>query len=313
MRQTRPSQLENPTSSDGLTVPGSGSTRTIATSSVPRRIADPTAFDRPRGAGGRDDWHGPCPEHAGAQLSAAELVRIRAKAAAALAEGWHPELLRQAGEDRMRMARDLHDVVAHNISVINVQANTALHLMDRQPERAREALLTINDVSRQALAELRSVLGVLRDTDEGTLGAPSPGLGRLDELAHTVRAAGLAVQVEQQGIRFPLPAHADLAAYRIIQEALTNAARHSGGVAATVLIRYGTKDVEIEVYDDGPAAGPEMPVSPVSGSGNGIAGMTERAQASGGWLRAGPRPGGGFRVHALLRAMPGEQSQRSSR
>lgn len=142
------------------------------------------------------------------------------------------------------MARDLHDVVAHNISVINVQANTALHLMDRQPQRAREALTTINEVSRQALAEPRSVLGVLRGADEGGAGqdaprAPTPSLDRLDELAATMRAAGLAVQVERDGSRVPLPGGADLAAYRIIQEALTNTARHSGSSAATVPITYG--------------------------------------------------------------------------
>ena len=132
----------------------------------------------------------------------------------------------------MRIARDLHDVVAHNISVINVQANTALHLMDRQPDRARSALTTINEVSGQALVELRSVLGVLRAVDEGAPRAPAPGLARLGDLADTAAAAGLAVRVEEDGQRVPLPADVDLAAYRIVQEALTNSARHSGGMNA---------------------------------------------------------------------------------
>jgi signal transduction histidine kinase len=271
------------------------------------------AFDMSDGADGRNDCRRSRRQHLESQLSAAELIRLRARPAAALGEGRYQELSHRAPEDRMRMARDLHDVVAHNISVISVQAKTALHLMDRQPERAREALSAINDVSRQALAELRSVLGILRGTDEGAPRAPSPGLGRLDELAHTMGTAGVAVRVVQQDARFPLPAHADLAAYRIIQEALTNVARHSGGVAAKVLIRFGTQGVESEVDDDGPAAEPGTPAQPAGGSGNGIAGMTERAQASGGWLHAGPRPGGGFHVHALLPTRPGGQSQRSAR
>ncbi|HEU5391669.1 MAG TPA: histidine kinase [Streptosporangiaceae bacterium] len=245
-------------------------------------------------------------------LSAAELIRSGSQRAQALRRSQEEELRRRASEDRMRMARDLHDVVAHNISVINVQANTALHLMDRQPQRAREALTTINDVSRQALAELRSVLGVLRGVDEGGAGrdaprAPAPGLGRLDELAATMRAAGLAVRVERGGSRIPLPGGADLAAYRIVQEAVTNTARHSGSSAATVRITYREDGVEIEVDDDG---GPERP-APGPGGGHGIAGMTERAQAFGGWLQAGPRPGGGFRVQAWLPAQPDDQPAES--
>ena len=141
------------------------------------------------------------------------------------------------------MARDLHDVVAHNIAVINVQANTALHLMDRQPERARTALATINDVSKQALVELRPVLGVLRDVDSGGVTgaprAPAPGLARLSDLVDNAAAAGLAVRVEEDGQAAPLPADVDLTAYRIIQEALTNSARHSGGSTATVRLGYG--------------------------------------------------------------------------
>jgi signal transduction histidine kinase len=238
-------------------------------------------------------------------LSAAELIRSGSQRAQALRRSREEELRRRASEDRMRMARDLHDVVAHNISVINVQANTALHLMDRQPQRAREALTTINEVSRQALAELRSVLGVLRGVDEGGAGqdaprAPAPSLDRLDELAAAMRAAGLAVRVERYGSRIPLPGGADLAAYRIIQEALTNTARHSGSPVATVRITYREDGVEIEADDDG---GPDQP-APRPGGGHGIAGMTERAQAFGGWLRAGPRPGGGFRVQAWLPAEP---------
>jgi signal transduction histidine kinase len=198
------------------------------------------------------------------------------------------------------MARDLHDVVAHNISVINVQANTALHLMDRQPDRARSALTTINDVSKQALVEIRSVLGVLRDIDESAPRAPSPGLARLGDLVDSAAAAGLAVHVEEAGRPAPLPADVDLAAYRIIQEALTNSARHSGGTTATVRVAYGDGGLILEVADDGVPRPAARPGTRVSRPGNGIAGMTERAKALGGTLQAGPRPEGGFGVRAWL-------------
>jgi uncharacterized protein (TIGR03382 family) len=243
-------------------------------------------------------------------LVIAELIRIRSQRAAALERSREEELRRRASEERMRMARDLHDVVAHNISVINVQANTALHLMDRQPERARTALATINDVSKQALVELRSVLGVLRDVD--TRGdaprTPAPGLARLGDLVETAGAAGLTVRVQEDGQRAPLPADVDLTAYRIIQEALTNSTRHSGGTTATVRLVFGDGGLRVEVDDDGTARGAGQPSARVNGSGNGIAGMTERAVALGGTLAAGPRPEGGFAVRAWLpaRGRPGD-------
>jgi signal transduction histidine kinase len=233
-------------------------------------------------------------------LAVAEVIRARGQRTAALEHSRQEELRRQAGEERMRIARDLHDVVAHNISVINVQANTALHLMDRQPDRARSALNTINEVSGQALIELRSVLGVLRAVDEGAPRAPAPGLARLGDLADTAAAAGLAVRVEESGQRVPLPADVDLAAYRIIQEALTNSARHSGGTNATVRIVYGKAALVVDVHDDGVLRSPGRPTGPPHGAGSGIAGMTERAAALGGTLQARPRPGGGFTVQARL-------------
>jgi signal transduction histidine kinase len=233
-------------------------------------------------------------------LSVAELIRSWNQRAAALELGRDEELRRRASEERMRMARDLHDVVAHNISVINVQANTALHLMDRQPERARSALTTINDVSKQALVELRSVLGVLRDVDENAPRAPTPGLDRLGDLVDTAAAAGLAVRVEEVGHRAALPVEVDLAAYRIVQEALTNSARHAGGANATVRLDYSASAVQVEVSDDGTPRPSGQSAAPAHGSGSGIAGMTERAAALGGTLRAGPRPEGGFGVWARL-------------
>ena len=230
-------------------------------------------------------------------LSAGELFRFRSQRQAEVASRRAAEARRAASEQRMAIARDLHDVVAHNISVINVQANTALHLMDRQPERAREALTAIHDVSKQALAELRSVLGILR-ADDGSgapLTPPGPGLGRLDELV--TGTAGIAVRVITDGESRPVPAGVDLAAYRIVQEALTNTVRHSGGRTATVRLRYDDDALTITVEDDGRGA------TAGSGPGNGVAGMAERARELGGTLEAGPRPGGGgFRVLAWLPA-----------
>ncbi len=239
-------------------------------------------------------------------LAAAEVIRSRSQRAAALARSRAEELRRRAGEERMKMARDLHDVVAHNISVINVQANTALHLMDRQPERARSALTTINEVSKQALVELRSVLGVLREIEENAPRTPSPGLARLDDLVDNAAAAGLTVQVEQADRPVPLPAEVDLAAYRIVQEALTNSVRHSGGTTATVRVSSAEGGLLIEVDDNGmprSAGRPRgRPADRAGGSGHGIAGMTERAKVLGGTLQADRRPDGGFSVRAWFPA-----------
>jgi signal transduction histidine kinase len=237
-------------------------------------------------------------------LIVAELLRIRTQRSAALERSRTEELRRRASEERLQMARDLHDIVAHNIAVINVQANTALHLMDRQPERARTALATINDVSKQALVELRSVLGVLRDVDSGGVTgaprAPAPGLARVNDLVENAAAAGLAVRVEEDGRAAPLPADVDLTAYRIIQEALTNSARHSRGSTATVRLGYRDGALLVKVDDDGAPGQPGPAPAAANGSGRGIAGMTERAAALGGTLEAGPRPGGGFGVTAWL-------------
>ncbi|MBO0803584.1 MAG: sensor histidine kinase [Nocardiopsaceae bacterium] len=234
-------------------------------------------------------------------LGAAELIRLWRQRAAAIEQRREEEILRRASEERLRIARDLHDVVAHNISVINVQASTALHLMDRQPERARSALETINQVSKQALAEVRSTLGVLRAVDERAPREPSATLARLGDLVRNAEAAGLTVDIENEGEDLPLPAGVSLAAYRIIQEALTNSARHSGGTRAVVRISRsrGERELIIDVDDDGPG-GSAPRVSGGTGPGNGITGMTERAHALGGTLTAGPRAGGGFRVRALL-------------
>jgi signal transduction histidine kinase len=204
------------------------------------------------------------------------------------------EARRRAGEERMRIARELHDVLAHNISLINVQAGVALHLMDEQPGQSRSALQAIKRASNDALGELRSVLDILRQGDEAPPRAPASGLASLDRLVAGAEATGLLVSAKVEGTPRPLPAGTDLAAFRIVQESLTNVTRHAGPASATVRIAYGKDDLTVQVDDDGkgPAAN--------GAGGNGIRGMRERVAALGGELTAGPRPGGGFRVLARL-------------
>jgi signal transduction histidine kinase len=205
------------------------------------------------------------------------------------------EARRRAGEERMRIARELHDVLAHNISLINVQAGVALHLMDEQPGQSRSALVAIKQASNDALGELRSVLDVLRQGDEAPPRAPASGLAQLDGLVAGAGATGLEVRTRVEGTPRPLPAGTDLAAYRIVQESLTNVTRHAGPARASVLVRYGPDDLTVQVDDDG--RGPSAANGP---GGNGIRGMRERVAALGGELTTGPRPGGGFRVLARL-------------
>lgn len=230
-------------------------------------------------------------------LGGAEGIRFRHERTEAQRHVKEEEARRLASEERVRIARDLHDVVAHNISVINVQAATALHLADRQPERAIEALSTIHGVSRQALIELRSILGVLRGVDDDLPRDPAPSLSHLHDLVATARSAGLQVRVEDEEPGSILPRPVNVAAYRIVQEALTNAARHAARSTTAVRIARDDGHLLVEVEDDG---GHKAQGLAASGSGNGIAGMTERAEALGGTLAAGARPEGGFRVRARL-------------
>ena len=206
---------------------------------------------------------------------------------------------RRADEERLRIARELHDVLAHSISVINVQSGVALHLIDEQPEQARTALAAINEASAEALREVRSVLGALRGDGEDPPRAPTAGLARLDELVSRASAAGVGVALKVNGDQRPLPASLDLAAFRIVQESLTNIVRHAGAGQATVTLTYGQDELSLEIDDDG-AGGNGSGNGIDGGSGNGIAGMRERALALGGDLEAGPRATGGFRVRARL-------------
>jgi signal transduction histidine kinase len=229
---------------------------------------------------------------------AAEAVRLRRERLAQAQATRAADAQRQASEERLRMARDLHDVIGHNISLISVQAAVGLDLMDSDPDQARAALTAIRSVSREALGELRSMLATLRQAGEQPPTAPTPGLARLPELCELTRAAGIAVRTEVRGPVRPLPATVDLAAYRIVQESLTNVARHAGPATATVRLGYQADGVSVEVLDDGP--GHLGPKPSGAGGGSGVAGMTERAAALGGHLTAGSRPGGGFAVVAWL-------------
>jgi signal transduction histidine kinase len=190
----------------------------------------------------------------------------------------------------------LHDVLGHSLSLINVQAGVALALMDRKPEQARTALTAIKQASKEALVEVQSVLDSLRQPDEEAPRAPAPGIGNITELVRRAEAAGLSVEVEQAEQLPSLPANVGGAAYRIVQEALTNVVRHAG--AATVSIRICQEDGDLVVVVDDDGAG--GPGSLAAGGGSGIRGMRDRAAALGGQLTAGPRPGGGFRVRARL-------------
>ncbi|MGW5617034.1 sensor histidine kinase [Streptomyces sp. NPDC003877] len=199
---------------------------------------------------------------------------------------------RRADEERLRIARELHDVLAHSISVINVQAGVGLALLDSDPEQARSALTTIKAKSKEALGEVRQVLDTLRAPGAAPR-APAPGLDRLPELVEQAASAGLTVEVE--GAPPHLAPGTDLAAFRILQEALTNVVRHSGSRCARVRLTHDADVLRLRVDDDGPATGAEA-----GGGGNGLAGMRERAAALGGTIEAGPRPDGGFRVLAVL-------------
>ena len=204
---------------------------------------------------------------------------------------------RQIDEERLRIARELHDVVAHAMATINVQASAAAHVLADRPDKAAEALAAIRTASKDGLRELRAILNVLRQADEADPTQPAPGLARLDALIAGVRQAGLPVTSTVSGKPRPLPAVTDLAAYRIIQEALTNAIRHAGPATAAVSLTYGESGLRIEVTDTGLGA---LPAPDGGGTGHGLRGMRERAAAAGGTVQTGPSLSGGFRVLALL-------------
>ncbi|MDG4785566.1 sensor histidine kinase [Micromonospora sp. WMMD1102] len=204
---------------------------------------------------------------------------------------------RIADDERLRIAQEVHDVVGHGLAAINMQAEIALHLLSKRPEQAETALTAISRTSREALDELRVTLSVVR-RDAAVERAPVPGLDQVAALTDRLRRSGLPVTLEITGDRRPLAVAVDLAAYRVVQEALTNVLRHAGAASATVRIGYLPAEVTVEVLDTGHggagAAGP--------GAGHGLTGMRERLDALGGALEVGPRPGGGFRIFARLPA-----------
>lgn len=208
------------------------------------------------------------------------------------------EARRRVDDERLRIARELHDITAHSLSIVAVQSGVALHVLDTDPAAARDSLTAIRTTSRDALNELRAILGVLRgsgDAPEGAPLAPTPGLARLEDLAAPLRAAGLDVRLAAHDRSEPLPAIVEASAYRIVQEALTNVLRHAGTAAVHVTLRRDEDDLVVEVVDDG--AG--VTAAPAS-DGHGIEGMRERALALGGTFEAGPAPDGGWRVAATL-------------
>ncbi|HET7387587.1 MAG TPA: histidine kinase [Nocardioidaceae bacterium] len=222
-------------------------------------------------------------------------VRVRGESRAATAA-------RIASQERTRIARELHDIVAHGLGVMVLQAEGAAEIVQRDPARARAAMERVAENGRSSLVELRKALGALRDPDAGEL-SPQPGLGMLEELLGKVRDSGLQVDLESEGSARPLPAGVDLAAYRVIQEALTNTLRHSRAKRAVVRVRHAARGVDLEICDDGHAgihAGHGSGHGSLPGGGRGLVGMRERVGLLGGVVDAGPRAEGGFRVAVHL-------------
>ncbi|MET7389760.1 sensor histidine kinase [Streptomyces sp. NPDC005385] len=210
--------------------------------------------------------------------------------------------------ERARIARELHDVVAHNVSVMVVQADGAAYVMDTAPDQAKKALETISGTGRQALAEMRRLLGVLRtgEHQEGGEYVPQPDVEQLDDLIEQCRVSGLPVDFKVEGTPRPLPSGVELTAYRIVQEALTNTRKHGGpNAGASVRLVYFDDGLGLLVEDDGKGAPHELyEEGGADGQGHGLIGMRERIGMVGGTLDAGPRPGGGFRISALLPLKP---------
>jgi signal transduction histidine kinase len=227
------------------------------------------------------------------------------------------ETRRQVDDERLRIARELHDVVAHSMATINVSAGVALHVLDRQPQAAAEALAVIKALSKDGLRELRVILNVLRHADEADSTHPTPGLAQLPALVSAGNRAGLPTTVTVTGQPRPLPEEVDLTAYRILQEALTNAIRHAGPATAQITLDYRDDELRLHVTDTGTATSSPSPVltsaastsaagsasaigSSATGTGHGLTGMAERAAALAGSVQTGREPTGGFGVHARL-------------
>jgi signal transduction histidine kinase len=234
-------------------------------------------------------------------LAAGEVVRVRRERSQSARRVRAETLRRQQNEERLLIARELHDVVAHHMSLINVQAGVALHLVDRRPEQAQTALRAIKEASKEALVELRALVGVLRDETEAAPRAPASMLDSLDSVIERSGHAGLTVRKVVEGEVRRLPAAVELAAFRIVQEAITNVVRHSGARTADVRLGYGPDMLTVRVDDDGTAGARAQALEP----GSGLRGMRERATALGGTLAIGAAPAGGVRVEAALPVQAG--------
>lgn len=238
----------------------------------------------------------------GESVRSRRVIAAEAEKRAELAERTREEEARaRVDAERLRIAREVHDTVAHAVAIINVQSGVTAHVLDKRPEQAREALRTIEETSSRALREMRAVLGVLRDDGDGR--APHPGLDQIDELTAKAREAGLDVTLEASPPAAPLPSAVGSAAYRILQESVTNVIRHVGPTRVTVALNPGTDVLEIRVTDEGRRTGDGAASAP-DGPGHGILGMRERCRLLGGEFDAGPTPGGGFEVAARLPLAP---------
>lgn len=231
----------------------------------------------------------------GAYLRTSRLYVAALEERAARAEQAREERARAAvAEERARIARELHDEVAHGVTVMVVQAEAAEEILASDPERAREPLRRVHGIGREALAELRQLVGILREQEPEAERAPRPGIADLDALLVRVREAGLPVELRIEGEPMRVPPALDLCTYRIVQEALTNSLKHAGPARATVALNYGERFLELEVSDDGRG------LAASNGAGHGLAGMRERVALFGGAFESGPRAGGGYRIHARL-------------
>ncbi|GGR98888.1 two-component sensor histidine kinase [Micromonospora fulviviridis] len=252
----------------------------------------------------------------GESVRSRRVIAAEAQDRAELAERTREEEARaRVDAERLRIAREVHDTVAHAIAIINVQSGVTAHVLDKRPEVAREALQAIEQTSSRALREMRAILGVLRDENDGRV--PYPGLEQIDELTAKARAAGLDINLEQTPPAAPLPSAVGSAAYRILQESITNVIRHVGPTRVTVALKPGIDVLEIRVTDEGRRAAPgdhpagsHLSARQPTGTGTsarpgrGILGMRERCQLLGGELDAEPTPGGGFEITARLPLAP---------
>jgi signal transduction histidine kinase len=225
----------------------------------------------------------------------ARLTEELHEAAVRAQEAHEAEIARAGADERRRIAREMHDVVAHSVSVMVVQAGGARRILERDPRRAIEAAARIEDVGRAAMVEMRRLLGVLHHGEDETGRAPQPTLRELDRLVESSRAAGLPVTLAVEGDPRPLPPGKDLAAYRVIQEALTNAIKHAGSAPTSVTVRWQASWLELEIVDSGGKA-----MNGTNGSGHGLVGMEERMRLYDGTVRTGRKAGGGFEVVARL-------------